>query len=151
MIEIRPAKAAEIEALTAICQRSKAHWGYDRDFMEKSRHALAVKPERVGTGDVLVAELDGVVAGVAAIAPDEGGFEIDLFFVDPPAMGRGLGVRLFRALVAHANKRGIATLSILSDPNAAPFYEKMGARRVGMAPSDAIPGRTLPLLKIDTG
>ena len=148
MITIRPANAAEIENLTAICHRSKAHWGYDRDFMVKSREALTVKPERVAAGDVLVAELDGVAAGVAAIAPDEDGFEIELFFVDPPAMGHGVGARLFRALIRHAKNRGIASLSILSDPQAASFYEKMGARQVGTAPSDAIAGRTLPLLSI---
>jgi GNAT superfamily N-acetyltransferase len=148
MIRIRPAIAAEIDALTAICHRSKAHWGYDRRFMRLSREALTVRPERVETGDVLVAELDNVAAGVASIGPDEDGFEIELFFVDPPAMGHGVGVRLFRALIRHAKKRGIAALSILSDPNAASFYKKMGALQVGTAPSDAVPGRTLPLLRI---
>ncbi len=148
MITIRPARAAETEGLTALCLRSKAHWGYDRDFMERSRNALTVKPERAAAGDVLVAELDGTAAGVAAIAPDEDGFEIELFFVDPPAMGHGVGARLFKALVQHAKQRGIPSLSILSDPQAAPFYERMGARQIGTAPSDAIPGRTLPLLRI---
>ncbi|MEM7027629.1 MAG: GNAT family N-acetyltransferase, partial [Pseudomonadota bacterium] len=76
------------------------------------------------------------------------GFEIELFFVDPPAMGQGVGGNLFKALIGHAKKRRIKTLSILSDPQAAPFYEKMGARQVGTAPSDAIAGRRLPLLQI---
>jgi hypothetical protein len=40
-------------------------------------------------------------------------------------------------------------LAILSDPNAAPFYERMGAVPAGDAPSDAIPGRRLPLLHLD--
>ncbi|MCP4316798.1 MAG: GNAT family N-acetyltransferase [Hyphomicrobiales bacterium] len=151
VIVIRPATMEEIETLSAICMRSKAHWGYDEAFMQSSRDALSVKPERIEAGDVLVAELDGTPAGVAAIAPDEDGFEIDLFFVDPPAMGHGTGVRLFQALTAHARARGIASLTILSDPNAASFYERMGARRIGSAPSDAIPGRTLPLYEIDTG
>ena len=121
MIDIRQAKPTEIDALTAICHRSKAHWGYDRDFMERSRDALTVRPEQVEAGDVLVAELDGVAVAVAAIAPDQDGYEIDQFFVDPPAMGRGVGVHLFRAVLAHAKDRGIATLSILSDPNAQAF------------------------------
>ncbi len=148
MITIRPAKSSEIDTLTALCIRSKAHWGYDRVFMDKSRDALTVKPGRVEAGDVLVAELRGAVAAVAAIAPDEDGFEIELFFVDPPAMGHGVGARLFQALIRHAKEQGIPSLSILSDPQAAPFYEKMGARRIGSAPSDAIPGRTLPLLRV---
>ena len=40
-------------------------------------------------------------------------------------------------------------MPILADPNAAPFYERMGARFVSQAPSDAIPGRTLPLYEYD--
>ena len=36
-------------------------------------------------------------------------------------------------------------MTILADPNAAPFYERMGARFERMAPSDSIPGRELPL------
>ena len=40
-------------------------------------------------------------------------------------------------------------MTILADPHAAPFYERMGARFVRNAPSDAIPGRTLPLYEYD--
>ena len=40
-------------------------------------------------------------------------------------------------------------MTILADPNAAPFYERMGARFLRNAPSDAIPGRTLPLYEYD--
>ena len=40
-------------------------------------------------------------------------------------------------------------MAILADPNAVPFYERMGARFVSHAPSDAIPGRTLPLYEYD--
>ena len=37
----------------------------------------------------------------------------------------------------------------LADVNAAPFYERMGARFLRNAPSDAIPGRSLPLYEYD--
>ena len=39
-------------------------------------------------------------------------------------------------------------LTILADPHAAGFYERNGARQIGEAPSDAIPGRSLPLYEI---
>ena len=71
--------------------------------------------------------------------------------LSPGDMGHGVGKRLFGALVAHARACGIARLTILSDPNAAAFYEKMGARQIGSAPSDAVPGRSLPLYEIDLG
>jgi hypothetical protein len=39
-------------------------------------------------------------------------------------------------------------LTILADPNAAGFYEANGAVWIRDAPSDAIPGRRLPLYEM---
>jgi len=146
---IRPAREDEIEPLSQLCRRSKAHWGYDARFMELSRNSLTVRRQWVTAGNVLVAERDGVAAGVAAIAPDGPGHEVALFFVDPAFMGHGIGADLYRAMIALAAERGIARLGVLADPNAASFYEKMGARPVGSEPSESIPGRFLPYLEVD--
>lgn len=148
-ITTRPAGADEAPQLSALCWRSKAHWGYDSHFMEQCRDALTVRAEWIRCGWVIVAEHDGDIAGVAAIAPDGQDFEVALFFVDPPHMSKGVGIALFNALVARARQEQIGKLTILSDPNAVSFYQKMGARLIGAEPSDAIPGRSLPLLEID--
>ena len=145
---IRPARLDEAAALTDLSLRSKAHWGYDDHFMDLSRDALTVRDGWIEAGMVLVAEHDGACVGVAAIAPDGDGHEVAVFFVDPATMGKGIGADLFAAMVDLAAQNDIATLGILSDPNAAGFYEKMGARPVGTEPSDAIPGRELPFLEV---
>ena len=44
--------------------------------------------------------------------------------------------------------RGATAMRIEADPGAEAFYLRMGARRIGVAPSEAIPGRMLPLLEI---
>jgi GNAT superfamily N-acetyltransferase len=75
--------------------------------------------------------------------------DLDLFFVDPPFLGRGVGRVLFEAAVRVARAFDATTLTILADPNAAPFYERVGARFLRNAPSDAIPGRILPLYEYD--
>ncbi|MCR9137046.1 MAG: GNAT family N-acetyltransferase [Alphaproteobacteria bacterium] len=146
---IRPARAGEAAPLSDLCWRSKAHWGYDPQFMNACREALTVHDEWIGRNWVIVAEMGGDLAGVAAIAPDGSQFEVALFFVDPPYMGKGVGGALFDAMVARARQEDIGTLRILSDPNAVEFYRKMGARSIGTEPSDAIPGRSLPLMEID--
>jgi hypothetical protein len=43
---------------------------------------------------------------------------------------------------------GCRRLTILSDRYAAAFYERNGAIRTGVAPSDTVPGRMLPLFAI---
>lgn len=144
-LTVRGARAAEAAALTALCRRSKAHWGYDAAFMAMSAAGLTVSEDSITAGRVLVAEAhDGRVLGVAAVDPQGAIADLDLLFVDPPAMGRGAGRALFKASCALARDGGARALTILADPNAAPFYERMGARFVRNAPSDSIPGRELP-------
>jgi len=150
MVSIRSAKPGEGTSLTALCVRSKAHWGYDAAFMRKSAAALLVSEAKIAAGRVLVAvDAVGRTIGVASVVPEGETADLELMFVDPPAIGSGGGRMLFAAATAIARSLGAARLTILADPNAAPFYERMGARFVRNAPSDAIPGRSLPLYEYD--
>jgi GNAT superfamily N-acetyltransferase len=144
MIAVRPARAGEAATLTALCVRSKAHWGYDAEFMRLSRDAITVAEKDISAGRVLVAvDAANQTIGLVRVEPDGEMAELGLMFVDPPAMGGGAGrMRLARSL-------GARRMTILADPSAAPFYERMGARFVRNAPSDAIPGRTLPFYEYD--
>ena len=54
-------------------------------------------------------------------------------------------MRCLRHAIAEARRRGAGRLTILADPNAA---ERAGAVRIGEAPSDALPGRLLPLYEV---
>jgi len=148
-IAIRPARAGEAQALSALCFRSKAHWGYDAPLMAQSRASLTITPDLIATGRVLVAVDDRDVAlGMASLAPlNDGTWDLLHMFVEPPAIGTGAGRLLFRAITQLALSLGAVRLSIQSDPNAEAFYVRMGARRVGEAPSDAIAGRLLPMLE----
>ena len=57
--------------LTALCVRSKAHWGYDAEFMRRSVAALRVRSADIALGRVLVA-VDGKdrAIGVASVIPE---------------------------------------------------------------------------------
>ncbi len=123
--------------------RSKAHWGYDAGFMEACRAELTVRPG----DDVIVAELDGMLAGLAQIDLTEDPADLAKLFVDPPFMARGLGRALFLRCVSRARRKGLNRMSIEADPGAAAFYEAMGAIHVGTAPSGSITGRFLPVLE----
>jgi len=150
--QIRAARESEAEELSALCRRSKAHWGYDADFMRLSEAALTITPDFIAGGRVLVAQdARGRLLGVASVAPIEerGAFDLAHLFVEPGLIGGGAGRALFHAAAALAKRHGAARLSILADPNAADFYRRMGARDIGAARSDSIPGRMLPLLAFD--
>ena len=145
-VTVRSARPGEAAALTALSVRSKAHWGYDDAFMKMSQASLTVSDADMASGRVLVAERQGLLFGVAKVEPDG---ELGMLFIDPLVLNRGVGRALFDAAAALARRLGARRMTILADPNAAPFYERMGARFVSQAPSDAIPGRTLPLYEYD--
>ena len=150
MVSIRNAKPGEGAGLTALCMRSKAHWGYDAEFMRKCAAALLVSEAEIAAGRILVAcDAAGGTIGVAGVTPEGETADLDVLFIDPPAIGSGAGRVLFDAAATLARRFGARRLTILADPNAAAFYQRMGARFVRNAPSDAIPGRTLPLYEYD--
>ena len=151
-ITIRPAREAEAAELTALCLRSKAHWGYDAEFMALSRAALTITPAFIADGRVLVAEREGGrLLGIASVAPLEQDRSYDLvhLFIEPGVIGNGVGRRLFEAAANKARQDGARRLVIQSDPNAAAFYRRLGAKDAGEAPSESVPGRMLPMLHFE--
>jgi N-acetylglutamate synthase-like GNAT family acetyltransferase len=149
-LRIRLARVEEAAALSDLCVRSKAVWGYDAAFMALMPAALAVARDEIAAGDVWIAAVDRETVGIVALAPGAVPDTIDLnkLFVAPGWIRSGVGRALLAHAVAEARRCGATRLTILADPNAAGFYEREGARRIGEAPSDAIPGRFLPLYEI---
>ena len=149
-MRIRLARSDEADTLSNLCVRSKAHWGYDEAFMTLSRTALTVCAAQINAGDVWVAEIDGAAIGIVSLAAtdDPRTVDLDKIFVEPTQMRSGVGRALMQFAITEARRRAFKTMTILADPNAAPFYENIGAKYLRQAPSDAIPGRPLPFYEI---
>jgi GNAT superfamily N-acetyltransferase len=145
-ILLRCARVEEASALGELCVRSKAVWGYDAAFLEACREELRPAPADIERGCVVVAEVGGVVAGVAEVSVSDGTADLKKLFVEPDFIGRGVGEHLMAWVLAEAASRGARDIVIESDPGAANFYRRFGARDAGIAPSGSIPGRTLPRL-----
>lgn len=157
---IRAARPDEAGELSALALRSKAHWGYDRRFLDACREELTIPAEQVTARRTWVAVAQdesgaensarshGRILGFGTIEGEPPAGELGMLFVDPAAIGRGVGSALFTHLAATANKLGFHRLTIASDPNAEPFYLARGAVRIGTVPSGSIPGRVLPLLAL---
>lgn len=147
---IRPARTGEAAILTELCIRSKAHWGYDSAFMTAATRLLQVPEAEIESGRVLVAMAGPELCGVATIVPlrRKSWMELSHLFVAPEKLRCGVGRALFDAAMALAADRGAKHVSILSDPYAAVFYERLGARRCGEAPSGVSRGRMLPLFEL---
>ena len=72
-----------------------------------------------------------------------------MLFVDPAAIGTGVGRALLIDALTVARTAGLDALLIESDPDAEPFYRSHGAEPAGTRTSVST-GRELPLLRIAT-
>lgn len=142
-VSIRPARPGDASSLSDLALRSKAHWGYDAEFLESCRAELTLKDAELAERRTAVAERDGSVVGFTTLEgmPPRG--VLGMMFVDPRAIGQGVGRLLFQHAVETAGALGFTRFTIDADPNAEPFYEAMGGVSVSRVPSGSIPGRTL--------
>ena len=146
---IRAVRPEETEALSDLAFRSKAYWGYDEAFMEACRKELTILPAHLSSCHLRAAEQDGVLLGFYRLSPREHEAELADFFVDPAAIGRQVGKKLWLHMLELARAQQIARVWIHSDPHAEGFYAKMGAVRAGDVRYTVFPDRELPLMKID--
>jgi GNAT superfamily N-acetyltransferase len=144
---LRQALESEADALSRLARRSKAHWGYSAEFLARVHDDLAVSVAQIAEGGCVVAARDEVLLGFYRLGgPPPEGLLMDLF-VDPPAIGTGVGRALWDHAVATARGRGCRTVNWESDPHAEGFYLRMGGRRVGQR--EVSPGRFLPLMTVE--
>jgi GNAT superfamily N-acetyltransferase len=105
---------------------------------------LKISPEYIEKNIVDVAYIEGKEAGFFSINIEDR--ELEDFWVDPEHMGKGVGRGMFKEVRQRMEELSISEITIISDPNALAFYEKMGAQIIGESES-VPPGRKLPKLK----
>lgn len=139
----------ELPALSALCFRSKAIWGYDNHFMEACRRELSFDASELRSTSIVVAEERGKIVGVAQVKVAGKEAQLLKLFVEPSALRGGVGRALFVWAIGKAASMDAGKLVIEADPDAASFYRRMGAEDCGFVPSGSIAGRLLPKLVKD--
>jgi GNAT superfamily N-acetyltransferase len=149
VIQLRDALQNELSSLDELCLRSKAVWGYDDAFMTACRDELTLHPDELRTTHLQVAERDQTIVGLAQVRVAGKQADLMKLFVEPALLRSGVGRLLFAWATAQARRLGAVRMVIEADPGAAAFYERMGARQAGLAPSQSIAGRLLPRLLME--
>jgi GNAT superfamily N-acetyltransferase len=139
---VRPAAPVDGGRLQAVAEAAKGYWGYDSARVRSWAASLDFSRE------IWVVEVDGeIVAWAALLPPSVGICELDDLWVEPGAIGSGIGTALFGHAEARARELGARMLQWQAEPNAVGFYERMGAETVGTATSSW--GRILPVMRVD--
>ena len=149
---VRAATAVEAVEISSLAMRSKAHWGYSDEFMSACREELTYSDAQIDSDnyEFYICEAEGRIAGFYALellgTTDA---ELAALFVEPTSIGHGFGRTLIEHAKARAAALGIKQLIIQGDPNAESFYEAAGGVSDGQRESGSIPGRFLPIFRID--
>jgi GNAT superfamily N-acetyltransferase len=118
---IRVAQPEEREELEELQRRASLANEKDRPHLEAHPDAIHLPPAQIANGQVHVAELDGCIAGFAAVV----GGELDGLFVEPELWRCGIGRMLVDKATHEARNRGLA-LTVTANPHALEFYTKCG-------------------------
>jgi len=137
----------DLAELSALCLRSKGHWGYDAAFLAACREDLRVT-QRDLDGYLGVTGPIGHRSGVVSVFVEGHTAYLDKLFVDPAHIGMGLGQALIHWALDTCKSAGASRVVIDSDPFAEAFYRRYGAVKIGETPSTVFPDRRLPLMQI---
>ena len=127
-VRIRLAQPEEREQLEALQWRASLANEADRPHLEAHPDAIDLPAAQIANGQVWVAELDGNIAGFAALLDGE----LDGLFVEPELWRCGVGAALVETAAHEARRNGLA-LSVIANPAARGFYERCGFSLEGEA------------------
>lgn len=139
----------EADKLTKIAFASKAFWGYSQDLINSWVNDLTVTQEMIINRNIYNYIVNDEVVGFYILnSPEHNNCELEMLFVLPKFIGKGIGKKLLTHAIEKANSFKVNSITLLADPNAVAFYKSQGFTIIDKKES-AIPGRFLPVMKID--
>ena len=120
-LALRLARPEEHDELEDLQRRASLELPEYRDQLIANPDAIYLPEGQIANGQVIVAEIDGAIAGFAAVV----GGELDGLFVEPDLWRSGVGAVLVETVTHEARRKGL-TLSVIANPAALGFYERCG-------------------------
>ena len=135
--------------LTEIALKSKSFWGYSNELIESWRNDLTVTSTMISNSYTFKFLVDDCIVGFYLLnRPKEKSVQLEMLFVLPEFIGRGIGKKLLQHSFETALKQNVNSMILLADPNAEPFYKSRGFYEIDRKESTIV-GRFLPVLQKD--
>jgi GNAT superfamily N-acetyltransferase len=147
MIQIVPAELRNSALLKEIAVAAKGHWGYPDHLMTEWAQTSIITAESIAADVVFKARTESSVMGWYRLVPRSVTAILEDLWVLPAFMGKGIGRALFEHAVDQARRFGAQNIELDADPNAVPFYERLGCRVIGESLSEW--GRIIPHMRYD--
>ena len=140
-IVVRLGRSDERQAFEALQERAALADESYRQALLAHSYEMTLPIEQIRAGQVFVAELSGVIAGVASVVfRHDGDIELDGLFVEPGVWLQGVGRALIERCVRFVRDAGAHSLYVTASYEAAGFYtacgfETLGAKETEFAPA----------------
>ena len=146
---IQKATIKDTDILTNIALTSKGYWGYSNELIESWRNDLTVTSKMIENVFVYKFIQNNKIVGFYILNQPKGNnIELEMLFVLPEFIGKGIGKQLLLHTFEKARKQNASTLNLLADPNAVAFYKSQGFIIIDKKES-TIPNRFLPIMQKD--
>ena len=143
------ANISDTKLLSEIAMISKSFWGYTKQQLDSWVDDLTVSEKLIletHTFNFLVE--DKIVGFYILNQPQNNNCELEMLFVLPNFIGKGIGKQLLQHAFKKAKNLNVKTVALLADPNSVAFYTFQGFKIIDKKES-SIAGRFLPIMQKD--
>ena len=136
------AREKNLARINELIARSKSHWDWPADYLERALRLLRVLPghlERTHSFEVWAAQTSTLVAFFSL---DASGSQplLENLWVEPRYLGRGIGTFACKHIFRFASQKGWTEISVMPDPPSEGFYAELGFVDTGERMPSRVPG-----------
>ncbi|GAA3790039.1 GNAT family N-acetyltransferase [Corallibacter vietnamensis] len=146
---IERATRTDSKTLTELTMRSKSHWDYSMQQIEKWRDDLTISKDYITEKEVykLIDSENKIIGYYSYFLINEVKVKLENLFVEPKFIGCGYGKMLMNDFIERIRKTRTEKIILDSDPNAENFYKKIGFKVIGKLET-SIKNRFLPIMEL---
>jgi ribosomal protein S18 acetylase RimI-like enzyme len=139
------AEIKDSKLLSSIAFNSKKNWGYSNGLMNLWKEDLEITEDYIRENKTVKAFDGKTFLGFFAIKNiDIQNAELDHLWLKPENIKKNYGREIFSHIIEYLSSNGIEKMTLIAEPNAIGFYQKMNGSPVGKFQSK-ISGRVLDI------
>lgn len=148
-MKIEKAQNIDSNDLTELTIRSKSHWGYSAEQINKWKDDLTIYSEYIDQNEVYkLLNEDQLIGYYSYLRIEDKIVKLDNIFLEPDFIGKGLGKVMMNHFIKKVKEKGYETITLDAEPNTEKFYQNLGFKVIGRLES-SIPNRFLPIMKLE--
>ena len=143
------AEKEDSKLLSSTAFNSKKNWGYSIDLMNLWKEDLEITEEYIRKNKTVKAFDEKIFLGFFAIKKiDNQNAELDHLWLKPENIKKNYGREIFSHILEYLSSNGIEKMTLIAEPNAIGFYQKMNGIPVGKFQSK-VSGRVLDIYEFE--